>query len=141
MAVNMMVKKLILVVDDDKAILRTFSRILKNCGYEIETAESGSEAIPAYSQNNSNKITEENDSNGGKRITNENTNSNTIVTTNEGGINKPFIVKEVKPKISGVIVISEGASNPDVKYKLYEAVKTVFNLQQYKINIYPRQKK
>ena len=40
-----MVKKYILVVDDDKAILRTFSRILKNCGYEIETAESGGEAI------------------------------------------------------------------------------------------------
>lgn len=38
-------KKTILVVDDDKAILRTFSRILRNCGYEIETAESGGEAI------------------------------------------------------------------------------------------------
>lgn len=39
------VKKVILVVDDDKAILRTFSRILSQCGYEIETAETGSEAI------------------------------------------------------------------------------------------------
>jgi DNA-binding response OmpR family regulator len=38
-------KKCILVVDDDRAILRTFSRILRNCGYEIETAESGGEAI------------------------------------------------------------------------------------------------
>jgi len=40
-----LVKKSILVVDDDKAILRTFSRILSRCGYEIETAESGHEAI------------------------------------------------------------------------------------------------
>lgn len=38
-------KKTILVVDDDCSILRTFSRILKRCGYEVETAESGREAI------------------------------------------------------------------------------------------------
>jgi DNA-binding response OmpR family regulator len=43
--VNVLVKKSILVVDDDRAILRAFSRILGRCGYEIETAESGLEAI------------------------------------------------------------------------------------------------
>lgn len=102
--------------------------------------DTGSEAIPAYSQNNSNKVTEESDGNGGKRVTNENTNSNTIVMTNEGGINRPYVLKEMKPKISGVIVVAEGAGNPEVKYKLYEAVKTVFSLQQYKINIYTMQK-
>jgi len=103
--------------------------------------DSGSEVIPAYNENNSTKVTEENDGGGGKRVTNENTNSNMVVTTNEGSGNRPFIVKELKPKISGVIVIAEGAGNPDVKYRLYEAVKTVFNLQQYKINIYSMQKK
>jgi DNA-binding response OmpR family regulator len=40
-----LVKKAILVVDDDQAILRSFSRILERCGYEVETAESGGEAI------------------------------------------------------------------------------------------------
>ena len=38
-------KKLILVVDDDKSILRTFSRILQKSGYEIDTAETGKEAM------------------------------------------------------------------------------------------------
>lgn len=38
-------KKTILVVDDDKSILRTFTRILQKSGYEIETAETGREAI------------------------------------------------------------------------------------------------
>ena len=37
--------KSILVVDDDKSILRTFSRILQKNGYEIDTAETGKEAI------------------------------------------------------------------------------------------------
>jgi DNA-binding response OmpR family regulator len=39
------IKKTILVVDDDKSILRTFTRILQKSGYEIETAETGKEAV------------------------------------------------------------------------------------------------
>lgn len=38
-------KKTILVVDDDKSILRTFTRILQKSGYEIDTAETGIEAM------------------------------------------------------------------------------------------------
>jgi len=37
--------KTILVVDDDKSILRTFTRILQKNGYEIDIAETGKEAI------------------------------------------------------------------------------------------------
>ena len=38
-------KKTILVVDDDKSILRTFTRILQKSGYEIDVAETGGEAM------------------------------------------------------------------------------------------------
>jgi two-component system response regulator AtoC len=38
-------KKTILVVDDDKSILRTFTRILQKSGYEIDTAETSKEAM------------------------------------------------------------------------------------------------
>ena len=38
-------KKKILIVDDDKTILTSFSEILQSKGYSIETAESGTEAI------------------------------------------------------------------------------------------------
>jgi DNA-binding response OmpR family regulator len=38
-------KKKILVVDDDKSILRTFTRILEKSGYYIEVAETGKEAM------------------------------------------------------------------------------------------------
>jgi DNA-binding response OmpR family regulator len=39
------VKKTILVVDDDKSILRTFTRILQKSGYQIDVAETGKEAM------------------------------------------------------------------------------------------------
>ncbi len=38
-------KKRIIVIDDDKSILRTFTRILQKNGYEIDVAETGKEAI------------------------------------------------------------------------------------------------
>ncbi len=38
-------KGLILVIDDDKSILRTLTRILQKAGYEVETAETGKEAM------------------------------------------------------------------------------------------------
>ena len=38
-------EKTILVVDDDKSILRTFTRILQKSGYDIDTAETGKEAM------------------------------------------------------------------------------------------------
>src|SRR4030065_822736 len=37
--------KTVLVVDDDKSILRTFTRILQRAGYATETAENGKEAL------------------------------------------------------------------------------------------------
>lgn len=37
--------KFVLVVDDDKSILRTFTRILQRAGYATETAENGKEAL------------------------------------------------------------------------------------------------
>jgi DNA-binding response OmpR family regulator len=44
-------KKTILVVDDDKSILRTFTRILQKSGYDIEVAETGKEAMEKAENN------------------------------------------------------------------------------------------
>lgn len=46
-----MEKKFILVVDDDKGILKSFSAILERKGYRVSTAESGQEAIEKYQAN------------------------------------------------------------------------------------------
>ena len=39
------IKKTILVIDDDKSILRTLTRILQKSGYGVDTAETGKEAM------------------------------------------------------------------------------------------------
>ena len=43
-------KKSILIIDDDKSILRFFSLILQKEGYETNTAETGEEAIEKISE-------------------------------------------------------------------------------------------
>jgi len=45
-------KKRIIVIDDDKSILRTFARILLKNGYEVDVAETGKEAIEKSKKNN-----------------------------------------------------------------------------------------
>jgi DNA-binding NtrC family response regulator len=44
-------KKNILVVDDDKSILRTLTRILQKAGYEVDIAETGKEAMEKIEKN------------------------------------------------------------------------------------------
>ncbi len=41
-------KKSILVIDDDKSILRTLTRILQKAGYDIDIAETGKEAMEKF---------------------------------------------------------------------------------------------
>lgn len=46
-----MSKKRILIVDDDRLVLATFERGLRNAGYEILTAESGPQALSVCAEN------------------------------------------------------------------------------------------
>jgi two-component system response regulator HydG len=48
--------RIILIVDDDKSILRTFTRILQKNGYKIDTAETGKEAIDKTSKTHYNLV-------------------------------------------------------------------------------------
>jgi DNA-binding response OmpR family regulator len=42
------IKKSILVIDDDKSILRTLTQILQKAGYDVDTAETGKEAMEKF---------------------------------------------------------------------------------------------
>lgn len=44
-------ERTVLVVDDDKSILRTFTRILQKAGYGVEVAETGKEAMEKVKNN------------------------------------------------------------------------------------------
>lgn len=103
------------------------------------TLKSTSEIVPALDKTSSDKVTNENDTEGGTRIINETNTQDKVVFMNEqGGNSKAFVIKELNPEIKGVIVVAEGAKNPKVKLKLSEAVQTVLDIPAYRVSILER---
>ncbi|HEX9027415.1 MAG TPA: stage III sporulation protein AG [Clostridium sp.] len=102
--------------------------------------ENGEQKVPAYDKNTQKSTTEETDNQGGKRVNNQNTDGSTIVMTTSDGNNEPFILTTYKPKINGVIILAEGASNSKIKYEIEQAVSKLYNLSLDKVNVYSMKK-
>ncbi|AWK52393.1 stage III sporulation protein AG [Clostridium beijerinckii] len=102
--------------------------------------ENGEQKVPAYDKNTQKSTTEETDNQGGKRVNNQNTDGSTIVMTTSDGNNEPFILTTYKPKINGVIILAEGASNSKTKYEIEQAVSKLYNLSLDKVNVYSMKK-
>lgn len=98
------------------------------------TLEDSSEKIPASNITRTTENTTEVDSEGGTRqVVREDENIQLVNQSNDGSL---VVVKEIKPTIKGVIVVAEGAEDPLVLEKLYEAVKTVLGVQANRVQVY-----
>ena len=51
----------------------------------------------------------------------------------EGSNGDPYVVRNVKPQIKGVVVACEGGGDPEVALKISEAVQALFGLPAHKI--------
>ena len=80
------------------------------------------------------RTSKESDKEGGTRETVEVTENNRLVLVGNTGA---LIVVEERPQIAGVLIIAEGASDPKVKEQIFEAVKTLLNIQPARINVAP----
>lgn len=79
--------------------------------------------------------TNETDKEGGKReIVNEKTDVRNITIT-ENGVEKPIVLKEIEPKVLGVIIVAEGGSNALIKEALTKSAIAVLGVQAHKIQI------
>lgn len=98
------------------------------------TLEDSSEKIPASNITRTTENTTEVDSEGGTRqVVREDESIQLVNQSNDGSL---VVVKEIKPTIKGVIVVAEGAEDPLVLEKLYEAVKTVLGVQANRVQVY-----
>ncbi len=94
-----------------------------------------SEIITATTSNKSEDKTSNND-NSGQRETESKTESTSPVIIKKDGEDIPLVVKEILPEIVGVIVVAEGANNVGVRINLLQAVQTLLNVSQDKIEIF-----
>jgi stage III sporulation protein AG len=79
------------------------------------------------------KEIEEKDQNGGVRTTHERTENGEVVMVD--GNQQPILVKESMPKIQGVLIVAQGADNPYVKEKLFNAVQTLLQVPAHRITV------
>jgi stage III sporulation protein AG len=100
------------------------------------TLEDSAERIPAFNVTESQEQTNEKDAEGGTRNIIREDSTKQVVLNNGNSNDSLVIIKEVKPRVRGVIVVAEGAEDILVKEKLYSAVKTVLGIPGNKVEVY-----
>jgi stage III sporulation protein AG len=105
------------------------------------TFYSGSEIVPAIDTRNGETVTEESDNQGGNRkITATEKENKTLIINEQGGHQKPLILKELQPAVKGVIVAAEGAADLRTKSNICEAVKTALGIPAHKVQVFVKLK-
>ena len=99
--------------------------------------ESSEVKVPATNSSTQTSETEEEDTNGGTRVTKQETEGATVVMQNDSSTSEPFITKTYKPQITGVLIVAEGAKSSKITYDIQKAVSSLYNLSLDKVNVYP----
>jgi stage III sporulation protein AG len=99
------------------------------------TYESTSEIVPAISVDKQTSTTTDTSDSGSSTTSTENTQSE-VVTVGSSSGNSALVLKEISPKIRGVIVVAEGADNITVKLSLLNAVQTLLNVSPRQVDVY-----
>lgn len=99
--------------------------------------ESSEVKVPATNSSTQTSETEEEDTNGGTRVTKQETEGATVVMQSDSSTSEPFITKTYKPQITGVLIVAEGAKSSKITYDIQKAVSSLYNLSLDKVNIYP----
>lgn len=128
--------------EQEKAELKNILRQIDGVGnVDVKIyVESGEEKVPALDTTVTKSTTEETDKEGGKRISNQQSDGDKVVITTNGKGNEPLIVKVNKPKITGVVVVAEGAENSKIKYEISKAVANLYGLTVDKISVFSMKK-
>lgn len=86
-------------------------------------------------KNVSKSQTEEKDSAGGSRSQTEYSGQESVVYTNSGGSNSPYVTEEEMPEILGVIIIAEGAGDARIVSDITEAASALLGISVNKIKV------
>ena len=89
------------------------------------TYDNSQEIEPAYNSSSTKETTSETDSSGGERTVETASENKTLVTSDSSN---PIVIKTKEAKIKGVLVVASGASDPQIKQTLYEAVQTALQI-------------
>ncbi len=100
------------------------------------TIKSTGEKVILKERPYSKSTSSETDSEGGKRDTEEITQSEVVVyIEGSDGSKTPYVMKETEPQIEGIVVIAEGGDNIYIIKDIKEAVVALFDVPSHKIKV------
>ncbi|MTI84163.1 MAG: hypothetical protein FH756_09675 [Firmicutes bacterium] len=86
-------------------------------------------------------VTEETDQSGGTRTTTEtNAREQLVLVQGSQGSESPVTEQEIAPNVAGVMIIAEGASEPEVKARLFQAVQISLGVDPHKVIVLPMER-
>jgi stage III sporulation protein AG len=103
--------------------------------------ESSEEKVYQENIRTGTQITNENDKQGGTRTIDDKTREEDLVLLSDGSGEVPVLVKTLKPKIRGVVVVANGAENMQIKAWIFDVVNRALDVPAHRISIVPMKKK
>ena len=84
-------------------------------------------------------VTTETDIEGGERVIKEKFKEEELIMTRDNGDDKPLVLRELKPKINGVLIVAGGGESARTKKELMDAVQSLLDVPSHKIKVLPRE--
>ena len=101
------------------------------------TIESTEELVMESNRQQTSQVTNEKDQDGGTRQITNVTSSGEVVLYQVSGELTPIVLKKIKPKIRGVLVVAKGAENLTVKKLIIEAIERGLGVPSHRISVVP----
>lgn len=102
--------------------------------------DSTEELIIESNENYSEQVTKEQDKQGGSRNISNVSKDDQVVIYRVDGNEEPLVIKTIKPRVRGVVIVAEGAENLQVKAMITEAVQRLLDVPPHKIAILPKRR-
>lgn len=102
------------------------------------TIDSTEEMVVYTNERKTEKVTNETDRDNAKRHITEMSREGEIILYEASGGERPVVIKTIKPKVRGVIVVASGAENPTVRSLILDAVRKGLDVSSHKVSIVPR---
>ncbi|TCS84029.1 stage III sporulation protein AG [Tepidibacillus fermentans] len=100
--------------------------------------DSSEEIVVEKNQNYTEQNTKEQDKQGGTREIKDVKRDDQVVLYQSDNDEQPLVLKTLKPKVRGVVIVAKGADKIQVKTMIAEAVQRLLDVPPYKIAILPR---
>lgn len=81
--------------------------------------------------------TSENDGEGGSRTVYQLDSGQETVFAKEGSNETPYVTKTILPKISGIVIVAEGAGTGSVSKSISEIAQALFDVEAHKVQVVP----